>query len=510
MLKKVRIDIVLVFSVIVVVSAGIFTLYTQDIDAATPSYRWARQLGFFIAGLILMLVLRRVNYQLIANTSVLIYGISIALLIITLIPFIGSEIKGARSWIRLGPLGFQTSELAKFTTVILLAKYLELKERDMEHITSLFIPFSIFLLPMLLIVVQPDLGGSIIFAPILLSLLFVAGSDIYHIGSIVLYFATAMSIPLYIEYNNIMLVDGLLNRLLDLGKEGLVPAVRILRSDIWKFLENGKLPSSLTGQDLNYVSGLRDNPALFVEFQEIGRSVRYESGGFLLRILDNDWIIVAIGSILVLAAAGMFIWRMTQGGSWRYLRKYYIPMGVVGLSLLSAFAIHNTFSFKYHQIVRVTAFINPERFPRDLAYQIRASKAAIGSGQALGKGMFTGEMTVGENPVVPEAFTDFIFTSWAERTGFLGSVLLLIFLLLIPIRGFQIGLDARDKMGSLLATGISFVFLYHILLNVGIEMGLMPVTGLPLSFMSYGGSHLIVCMAAVGILLSIHQKKHAN
>lgn len=508
MFRKARIDLVLVLAVTLVSLAGIFTLYTMDIDAVNPSYRWMKQLSFFIIGFIIMLVLRRTNYQTLGSVSLPIYGFAILLLIVTF--FIGSEIKGARSWIRIGPFGFQTSEFAKLAAVILLAKYLELKEKDMEYITSLIIPFSIFLLPMLLIVIQPDLGGAVILAPILLSMLFVAGMDIYHISSILLFFGISMSIPLYIEYNNIMLVDGLLDRLLDLGKDGLLPSVRILRSDIWKFLENGNIPASTSGTDLEYLMRLRDNPALFIEFQEIARALRYESGGFLLRILDSDWFIVLFGSVLTLAASGMFIWRMTQGGSWRYLRKYYIPLGVIGLSLLSAFAIHNTFSFKYHQIVRVTAFINPDRFPRDLAYQIRASKAAIGSGQAVGKGMFTGEMTFGENPVVPEAFTDFIFTAWAERTGFIGSALLLILLFIIPVRGFQIGLDARDKFGSLLATGISFVFLYHIVFNIGIELGLMPVTGLPLSFMSYGGSHLLMCMTAVGILLNIHQRKHAN
>lgn len=510
MFKKTRIDILLVGAVILVCLAGIFTLYTQDIDANAPSYRWTKQLGFFLAGLILMLIMRKVNYQLLGNISLPIYAVAIFLLLITLIPFIGSEIKGARSWIRIGPFGFQSSEFAKLPTVILLAKYLELKERDIEHITSLILPFTIFLIPMLLIVVQPDLGGAIIFAPILLAMLFVAGMDIYHISSIFLFFGISLSIPLYIEYNNIMLVDGLISRLMDVGKDGLIPAVNILRSDIWNFLETGLLPTNVTGQDFDYLSRLHQNSPLFIEFQEISNALRYDSGGFLLQILDTDWVVILLGSVFTLAALAMFIWRFTQGRSYHFLRKYYIPLGVIGLSILSASAIHNTFSFKYHQIVRVTAFINPDRFPRDLAYQIRASKVAVGSGQIIGKGMFAGEMTVGENPVVPEAFTDFIFTAWAERTGFLGSLVLIGLLLLIPLRGFQISLEARDKFGSQLAAGISFIFLFHIALNLGIELGLMPVTGLPLSFVSYGGSHLIMCMTAVGILLNIHHRKHAN
>lgn len=119
-------------------------------------------------------------------------------------------------------------------------------------------------------------------------------------------------------------------------------------------------------------------------------------------------------------------------------------------------------------------------------------------------------MTTGENPLVPEAFTDFIFSSWAERSGFLGSIILIIALVLIPLRGFVIAFNAKDRFGSFLALGISFTFLYHILFNLGIELGLMPVTGLPLSFVSYGGSHLIICMSLAGILQSIYSKRFIN
>ena len=119
-------------------------------------------------------------------------------------------------------------------------------------------------------------------------------------------------------------------------------------------------------------------------------------------------------------------------------------------------------------------------------------------------------MTLGERPLVPEAYTDFIFTSWAERTGFIGTVLLLIAIFIIPLRSLQICLNARDRFASLLGSGIAFMIFYHILINTGIALGLLPVTGLPLSFMSYGGSHLIICMAGIGIILNIHRRRFAN
>jgi rod shape determining protein RodA len=119
-------------------------------------------------------------------------------------------------------------------------------------------------------------------------------------------------------------------------------------------------------------------------------------------------------------------------------------------------------------------------------------------------------MTEGRVPHVPESSTDFIFASWAEQTGFIGSVLLLFFLLAIPLRGLQISFESKDRFGSLLAAGIVALIFFHMAINIGIVIGLMPITGLPLSFMSYGGSHLLMSMVAVGIILSVKLRKHAN
>ncbi|GIX42254.1 MAG: rod shape-determining protein RodA [Leptospiraceae bacterium] len=507
---KLKFDWTLFFAIISATIIGIITLYTQDYYIDEPSQRWLKQLIFLIPALMLFYFLYKLNYHTLGTYSIILYVISIFLLLITLIPFIGSEIKGARSWIRLGPIGLQTSEFAKFASIIILAKYLELKERDMNQLSSLFIPSILFLIPMLLIVVQPDLGGAIIFAPILLSMLFIGGADILHIISIVMFFSISLLIPLYIEYHNIILIDNVIERLSSLDKMDLIPTINILKSQIWIFLEKMKIPDNLSQSDIEYLNNILQNSVLFTELKQIAFSVRYKEGGLLLKILDNDTFLLIVSISFLTIAGILFIIRFTQGTIYKHLRKYYIPLGVLGISILSAYIIHNTFSLKYHQVVRVTAFINPDKFPQDLAYQIRASKAAIGSGEFFGKGLYSAEMTTGLNPLVPEAFTDFIFTSWAERTGFLGSTFLLIILSLIPIRGFYISYSARDRFGSLLAAGISFLFLYHIGFNIGIEIGLLPVTGLPLSFVSYGGSHLLLCYSCAGVLESIYSKKYIN
>lgn len=510
MTRRIRIDFILVAMVFLVVAAGIFTLYTQESILEVSPGRWYKQLSFLVIGIIVALALRKANYQVLGDYALPFYGFTIFLLLITLVPFIGSEIKGARSWLRVGPFGFQTSELAKISTILLLAKYLELKEREMDKIPTLLMGFGIALLPMLLIVVQPDFGGAFAFAPILLSMLFVAGADLYHIGSVVFFFGISLSIPLYIEYKKITMVEPLVAHLAEMDKRGVLPAVRILKKDVWSFLDRGYIPSDVAGTDKAYLINLMHNKALLRILKEGANTVRDEMGGLLLKILENDTLIITLGVILTLAAIILFIIRYTQGNTMHHLRKYYIPLGVLGISFLSAAAVHLTFSFKYHQVVRITAFINPDKFPRDLAYQIRASKAAIGSGEFFGQGLFNGDMTMGDRPLVPEAYTDFIFTSWGERTGFFGSLLVLILLLAIPLRGMQISFEARDRFAALLGSGISFMFFYHVVLNIGIALGLLPVTGLPLSFMSYGGSHLIVCMAGIGVLLSIYKRRFAN
>ncbi|MBE7439520.1 MAG: rod shape-determining protein RodA [Spirochaetales bacterium] len=508
--RKTRIDYLLVISVFAVSFSGIFTLYTQEVIIEDSEGRWVKQLVFFLLGVVLALLVRRFNYTLLGSYAVPLFAIAMLLLIITLVPFIGTKVKGARSWLRVGPLGFQTSELAKLAYIILMAKYLELKERDIERIPSLFLPFMITLLPMVLIVIQPDLGGAVALMPILMTMLFIAGADILHIGSVLMFFGVSISIPLYIEYYRITLVDPLIDHLSDLGQESLIPAVRILRSDIWNFLEKSVIPAGIEDNDLSYLQRVLGNAGLMGNFREAADSVRGDAGGLLLQLLDNEVWMIILGGLLVVVSVVLFVVRFTQGGLVDYLRKIYIPTGVLGMSILAAMAVHMTFSFKYHQVARVTAFINPDKFPRDLAYQTRASKAAIGSGQLTGRGMFQGDMTMGERPLVPEAQTDFIFTSWSERTGFIGSFLILVLLLIIPLRALQLSFEARDRFGSFLAAGFAAMFFFHTFLNAGIALGLMPVTGLPLSFMSYGGSHMITNMLAVGILLSIYRRKHAN
>ncbi len=497
-----KIDYFLIISVVVVVLCGIITLYFQESNITDGPGKWYKQLFYFIVGLTTMYFMSRLNYQLLGSYALPIYLFSIFLLILTLIPGIGylPNGRGARSWLKLGPFSFQTSEFAKLSTVILLGQYLVLREREIRNITVLVIPFIIVIIPMVFIIVQPDFGTAVSFIPILLAMLFLGGADLMHISSLVILGGISLSIPMYLEYTRLTLMAPLVELLTKTEKTEVLSIVNQLGGKIWPVLNGETIQAK-------EVSGLI-NPKNFKILQDAVDQVIEENTSFLFKIFSNENFMIMFGGTLIFISLVLIALRITRGSE--NLRKYYIPLGVLGISFLFAFAVSKKIPFRENQVIRLTAFINPDQFKQGAGYQLRASKPAIGSGRFVGKGFGHGEMTEGRIPHVPESSTDFIFASWAEQTGFIGSVLLLFFLLAIPLRGLQISFESKDRFGSLLAAGIVALIFFHMAINIGIVIGLMPITGLPLSFMSYGGSHLLMSMVAVGIILSIKLRKHAN
>ncbi|MEM7828532.1 MAG: rod shape-determining protein RodA [Candidatus Aenigmatarchaeota archaeon] len=161
---------------------------------------------------------------------------------------------------------------------------------------------------------------------------------------------------------------------------------------------------------------------------------------------------------------------------------------------------------KDYQKKRIIHFLNPESDPLGAGYHLLQSKIAIGSGKIIGKGFMEGKQ--GQLHFLPEGHTDFIFSVFAEEWGFLGSVVLLCIIAMIIIKGFLIAAGARDRFGTYLAASISFYFLWHSAINIAMVTGLIPVVGIPLPFMSYGGSFLITVMASMGILINISMKRY--
>jgi len=146
-------------------------------------------------------------------------------------------------------------------------------------------------------------------------------------------------------------------------------------------------------------------------------------------------------------------------------------------------------------------FMDPQRDPLGAGYQVLQSKVAIGSGQLMGKGFLNGSQT--NLSFLPEEHTDFIFSVLGEQFGFLGCVALLGLYLFLIHRLLRVGADIRNRFVSLVAVGVAGILGFHIIVNVSMTIGLMPVTGLPLPFLSYGGSFLISCLIMLGLVINL-------
>ena len=185
--------------------------------------------------------------------------------------------------------------------------------------------------------------------------------------------------------------------------------------------------------------------------------------------------------------------------------RHFITLGLIGL--VTVIFVLQAGLLKDYQLERLTSFLDPNPDVQDVGYNLTQSKIAIGSGGMEGKGL-GGKNTQTSLDFVPEQHTDFIFTAVGEQLGFLGSATLLGMFAFLLWRGLRIAALSRDLFGTLLASGVVALWAFQIFVNVGMTMGIMPITGIPLPFISYGGSSLITNFVAVGLLLNIHMRRY--
>lgn len=185
-------------------------------------------------------------------------------------------------------------------------------------------------------------------------------------------------------------------------------------------------------------------------------------------------------------------------------KKIFILCLIAYLAVFAAFKLN---FFHDYQMKRLVVFLNPQIDPLGSGYNIKQSVIAVGSGQIKGKGLFAGTQSR-LNFLPPAArHTDFIFAVFAEETGFMGSAILIGLFFLLLSQTLRIAVLARDYFGLLLAVGFVTMWAFQILVNIGMTVGIMPVTGIPLPFFSYGGSSIIMNLSAIGILLNIYARR---
>ncbi len=386
-----------------------------------------------------------------------IYAASLVLLAAVLV--FGVTIKGATSWFSLGGFSFQPSEIAKFGTCLAMASFLSAYNTDLKDSHSQLIAFGIFLLPVGLILLQPDAGSALVFFSFLILLYREGLSPTYYIiGAFV----------------TVVLLTGLV-----FDPWYILLVLILLSIFIMAFNFNGHKRPWLGGA------------AAFIVTAGV---MTYE--GYLNEVL--------IASSVTFVAFTFYLWRKKRS---RYAGLLYTAILSGGLlAYVSNYAFHNV--LKPHQQERIKVWLQPgECDPRGSLYNVLQSQMAIGSGGIKGKGFLKGTMT--KLNYVPEQSTDFIFCTIGEEHGFIGTFGIVGLFLLLLYRITVIAERQRNNFARNYAYGVAGIFFIHFFINIGMTMGLMPIIGIPLPFLSKGGSSLLGFTLMIAVLLKLDHNRYA-
>lgn len=385
------------------VCVGLLSIYsaTLDVNSAANFYR---QGLWSMIGLIALIIGAAFPIKSIQRFSIPLYAISLVLLASILV--LGHTVNSSRSWFGVGGMGLQPSEIAKVTTVLAVASYLSKPTVSLSNVKHLIVSIGIFIVPMLLVLKQPDLGTSIVFFTALIPVLYWAGASHFVLAAI------------------------------------LVP------------------------------------------------------------ILVGAGALLGITQFLIAGAIGAVLLYFTSKNKFATAVAFGITLAI-GLSV-QIFFDH----LEPYQQRRIVTFLNPNADPTGAGYNVLQAKTAIGSGGFWGKGYLHGTQT--QLKYIPEQWTDFIFCVTGEEFGFVGASIVLFLFAYVLLHGLHIAGISKNKFGSIASIGLISILATHLIINLGMDMGLMPVIGIPLPFLSYGGSALVTDMTMLGLLMNFfaHRKEY--
>lgn len=216
---------------------------------------------------------------------------------------------------------------------------------------------------------------------------------------------------------------------------------------------------------------------------------------FIIMIASFNYYTYFLAMILIAGALFIFKPRI-------YFSTIFMVVNII-VGIITPMLWSHLHEYQKH---RILTFLGLEMDPHGLSYQVIQSKVAIGSGGFWGKGLLQGTQT--QLRFLPEQHTDFVFSVIGEELGFIGSIIVMILFLIILLRGIYIAAKVRNKFSGLMVIGATAALGFHIFINIGMTVGMMPVTGLPLPFLSYGGSFLIVCMTLIGIIINASIRRY--
>ena len=412
--------------------------------------------------------------------SFIIYAAMMVLLFIT--PFVGTEIKGSHSWIKIGSFSLQSAEFAKFATSLAIAKFMSSYGFSLTGSwRNLIGSFIIIFLPMALIVMQRETGSALVYFSLFLMLYRegLPGSILFAGVSAVLYFVIGIRFADVLIFNNSTSLGTLLVLLMIL------------------FFTAGMLyvyaPSAHDGDRVTH----RDSMAPLLNVLAYGIGTTALATLFCMYIHPFN-----VCALLLIVLAILAVYLVVHGLMTHFYRYCYIGLFAVG-SLAFFYSAH-TILYKVlepHQQQRVLVLLGLKDDPKGTGYNVIQAQIAIGSGGLEGKGFLNGTQT--KLKYVPEQETDFIFCTVGEEQGFIGSAGVLVLFLVLLLRIIHVAERQPYAFGRVYGYCVFSIFFFHVLINIGMVLGLAPVIGIPLPFFSYGGSSLLGFTLLLFILLRI-------
>lgn len=396
-----KFDFGLFIPVIILVGLGLLAIYSSTYNHPTASGNFERQFSWAIISLIVFFVVYFLPQQTFRYFALVFYALSIVSLVVVLL--VGKTVYGAKSWLAFGPFGFQPSEFAKIGTILFLAYWFSRKERDINNPMDIALALAVGILPLVLILLEPDMGTAIVYVLVTLVIIFWSGISIF-------------------------------------------------------------------GMFVVVSPGLAAFASLF---------------GLHVFII-----------VLVFVVVSLFFFK----------RNLYTSASVFVLNLAAGYFFDYAFSvLQPHQQKRITSFIDPSSDPLGAGYNALQAKVAIGSGGLFGRGFMEGNQT--QLRFIPEQWTDFIYCVIGEEFGFIGSFFVIVLFVIIFVKLLNYATSSKNEFNSLVSIGVLAVVFSHFAINIGMNVGLTPVIGLPLPFLSYGGSSLLVNMILIGIVMNIYKNR---
>lgn len=379
---------------------GLVSVYSATHESMMQT-NFNHQVAAAIIGVVLLLVITFMSNRFVSFIAYPAYGLSIIFLLAVLV--IGRTVYGSKSWIQFAGFSFQPAEFAKLAVVLALAKFFSGPTRDMRRASDIGIALAIIGIPVVLILLQPDVGTSVVFFAVLGGMMLWGGGDLFLLLAIIA--------PPIIAVTAFF---------------GTIPAI----------------------------------------------------------------IATVVFSLALIALR----------------RRPAFTLIAVTICIGAAFSTKVVYDhMKPHQQKRIEVFLDPNKDPLGAGYNVLQAQMAVGSGGVFGKGFLQGTQT--QLRYIPKQWTDFIYCVPTEEFGFLGGGLVIVLFTILLWRGTWIAFQTRQQFSSGVAIGIVALILFHAVFNIGMTVGIFPVMGIPLPFLSYGGTFLLVDLLSVGLLLNIYRTR---